>query len=66
MFPETCKVYATVIASGTYPISISGNAGTVTNGIYSTGTYSNPSWLSLTKPAVGLSNENTSLRFQIL
>jgi len=26
--------------------SVSGNAGTVTNGLYSTGTYSNPSWLT--------------------
>ena len=27
-------------------VSIDGNAGTVTNGLYSTGTYTNPSWLS--------------------
>ena len=33
-------------ASGTWGISISGNAATVTNGLYSTGTYSNPSWLT--------------------
>ena len=33
-------------ASGTWSIGISGNAGTVTNGLYSTGSYSNPSWLT--------------------
>lgn len=33
-------------ATGTWNISVSGNAGTVTNGIYSTGNYSNPSWLT--------------------
>ena len=53
---------AKINGPGTYPISISGNAGTVTNGIYSSGSYSNPTWLSLTKAAVGLSNvENTAL-----
>lgn len=29
-----------------YAISISGNAGTVTNGVYTTGTYSNPAWIT--------------------
>lgn len=33
-------------ASGTWDISITGNAATVTNGLYSTGSYSNPSWLT--------------------
>lgn len=33
-------------ASGTWSISISGNAATVSNGIYTTGTYNNPSWLT--------------------
>jgi len=33
-------------ASGTWGIGITGNAGTVTNGLYSTGSYSNPSWLT--------------------
>lgn len=32
-------------ATGTWGISISNNAGTVTNGLYSTGSYTNPSWL---------------------
>ena len=33
-------------ASGTWGINISGNAATVTNGVYTTGSYSNPSWLT--------------------
>jgi hypothetical protein len=33
-------------ASGTWSISISGNAGTVTNGVYTNGSYANPSWIS--------------------
>lgn len=33
-------------ASGTWGISVSGNAGTVTNGLYSTGSYADPTWLT--------------------
>jgi hypothetical protein len=33
-------------ATGTWGISISGNAATVTNGLYSNGSYSNPTWLT--------------------
>lgn len=33
-------------ASGTWGISISGNAATVSNGLYSTGSYSDPTWLT--------------------
>ena len=33
-------------ASGTWGISITGNAGTVTNGVVTTGSYSNPSWIT--------------------
>jgi len=33
-------------ATGTWSISISGNAATVTNGVYTTGSYSNPSWIT--------------------
>ena len=33
-------------ASGTWGINITGNAGTVTNGVYTTGSYSNPSWIT--------------------
>jgi len=39
-----------------------GNAGTVSNGVYTTGSYSDPSWLSISKSKVGLSLvENTAL-----
>jgi plastocyanin len=41
--------------------SITGNAGTVTNGVYTNGTYSDPSWLTLTKSKVGLGSvDNTT------
>lgn len=33
-------------ASGTWGISVSGNAATVTNGVYTTGSYSNPAWIT--------------------
>jgi hypothetical protein len=32
--------------SGTYTMSVTGNAGTVTNGVYTSGSYSNPSWIT--------------------
>jgi len=33
-------------ASGTWGINVTGNAGTVTNGVYTTGSYSNPAWIT--------------------
>jgi hypothetical protein len=33
-------------ATGTWGINVTGNAGTVTNGVYTTGSYSNPSWIT--------------------
>lgn len=33
-------------ASGTWGINVSGNAGTVTNGVYTSGSYADPSWLT--------------------
>ena len=33
-------------ASGTWSIGITGNAGTVTDGVYTTGSYSNPTWIT--------------------
>ena len=33
-------------ATGTWGISISGNAATVTNGVYTTGSYADPTWLT--------------------
>jgi hypothetical protein len=49
-------------ASGTWGISITGNAATVTNGVYTNGTYADPAWItSLAKSKVGLANvDNTS------
>lgn len=41
--------------------TLTGNADTVTNGIYTTGSYSDPSWLTISKSKVGLGNvDNTS------
>lgn len=37
---------AGVGATGTWGISITGNAATVTNGLYSTGSYADPAWLT--------------------
>jgi hypothetical protein len=33
-------------ATGTWNIDVLGNAGTVTNGVYTTGSYSNPAWIT--------------------
>jgi len=41
--------------------TLTGNASTVTNGIYTTSSYSDPSWLTISKSKVGLGNvDNTS------
>jgi hypothetical protein len=39
-----------------WPTNISSNAATVTNGVYTTGAYTDPTWLTITKSKVGLSN----------
>ncbi len=50
------------ITAPTFSGNLTGNASTVTNGVYTTGSYSDPSWLILTKSKVGLGNvENTAL-----
>ena len=52
----------TSVTSTTFVGSLTGNASTVTNGVYTTGSYSNPTWLSLDSTAVGLGNvENTAI-----
>ncbi len=57
----TLAAGATVTAP-TFSGNLTGNASTVTNGVYTTGSYSDPSWLILTKTKVGLGNvENTAL-----
>jgi hypothetical protein len=38
--------YAGVGATGTWPISVTGNSATVTNGVYTSGSYSNPTWIT--------------------
>ena len=49
--------------AGTITATLSGNASTVTNGVYTTGSYADPAWIaSLAKSKVGLGNvENTAL-----
>ena len=57
----TAFVSAFANASYTLTSSITGNAGSVTNGVYTNGSYSDPSWLTLTKAKVGLGNvDNTA------
>ena len=55
--------YSSKITSGTYSINVSGNAATVSNGVYTNVGYVDPSWISsLAKSKVGLGNvENTAL-----
>ena len=40
------KNIAPASVTGTWGIDITGNAGTVTNGVYTTGSYSNPTWIT--------------------
>ena len=52
----------TSISATTFNGNLSGNATTATNGVVTTGSYTDPAWLTLTKTKVGLSNvENTAL-----
>lgn len=56
----TYATYGTLKA-GTFEGNLNGNASTVTNGVYTTGSYSDPSWLTISKSKVGLSNvDNTT------
>lgn len=51
------------VTSTSFVGALTGNADTVTNGVYTTGSYADPSWItSLAKSKVGLGNvENTAL-----
>ena len=50
------------ITATTFNGALNGNASTATNGVVTTGSYTDPAWLTLTKTKVGLSNvENTAL-----
>ena len=52
----------TAISATTFNGALNGNASTVTNGVTTTGSYTDPTWLTLTKSKVGLGNvENTAL-----
>lgn len=42
--------------SATIAAACTGNAATVTNGVYTNGTYSDPTWLTISKSKVGLGN----------
>ena len=55
-------VVGSTITAPSFSGNLTGNASTVTNGVCTTGSYSDPSWLILTKSKVGLGNvENTAL-----
>ena len=50
------------VTSTSFVGALTGNADTVTNGVYTSGSYSDPSWLTISKSKVGLGNvENTAL-----
>jgi hypothetical protein len=54
-------ITATLSGNATTSSSTTGNAATVTNGVYTTGSYSDPTWLTLSKSKVGLGNvDNTA------
>jgi hypothetical protein len=48
---EGTKTFSSTISG-----SIDGNAASVTNGVYTNGSYTDPSWLTITKSKVGLGN----------
>ena len=53
-------------ASGTWGINVTGNAATVTNGVYTSGSYSNPTWItsilgSIVSGAVASATTSTNL-----
>jgi hypothetical protein len=43
---KTGSGYNYIWEDGTWGISVTGNAGTVTNGVYTTGSYANPAWIT--------------------
>jgi hypothetical protein len=52
----------TSVSATTFNGALSGNATTATNGVVTTGSYTDPAWLTITKGKVGLGNvENTAL-----
>ena len=56
---KVIKINGTQVLSAT---EYAGNAATVTNGVVTTGSYSDPTWLTISKSFVGLGNvENTAI-----
>lgn len=54
-------ITATLNGNALTSSSTTGNAATVTNGVYTTGSYSDPTWLTISKSKVGLGNvDNTA------
>ena len=53
--PATSTLTASTFV-GNLTGDVSGNAGTVTNGVYTNGSYSDPTWLSISQTFVGLGN----------
>jgi hypothetical protein len=66
----TLSGYADTAATSTYATNASHadqadnatNAGTVTNGVYTTGSYTDPSWLTITPGKIGLGNVTNALQ----
>jgi hypothetical protein len=60
---NTAQTLTNKTITGSFTGNLTGNADTVTNGVVTTGTYSDPTWItSLAKSKVGLGNvENTAL-----
>jgi hypothetical protein len=64
LLPETTNTISSIVqrdasgnfAAGTITAALNGNASTVTNGVVITGTYSDPTWLTISQTKVGLSN----------
>jgi hypothetical protein len=55
--------FVSAFANANYTLShsITGNAGSVTNGVYTNGSYTDPAWLTISKAKVGLNNvDNTA------
>lgn len=46
IFQNAGSTIASISSAGVYSGSIGGNAATVTNGVYTTGTYSDPAWIT--------------------
>lgn len=58
---NTAQTLTNKTITGSFTGNLTGNADTVTNGVYTSGTYSDPTWLTISKSYIGLGNvDNTS------